>query len=54
MDGTEGPIILWVNYGYEGWKPESFPSVRAALEAQKYQSEYIITRQVTYEVKEAE
>ena len=50
--GTDGPIILWLDYGCEGWKPTSYTSIREALEAQKYGSNYRITRLVTYEVKE--
>ena len=51
-DGTQGPIILWLNYGTEGWHPYSYPSVRAALEETK-NYDYIITRQVAYEIKES-
>jgi hypothetical protein len=28
---TAGPIIVWTDFGYEGWQPESFPSLRVAI-----------------------
>jgi hypothetical protein len=51
-DSTSGPIILWVDYGYEGWRPQSFDTIKEALEAEKYMSKYIITRIVQYDVQE--
>ena len=54
MADVVGPIIRWLDYGaYEGWHPTSFPSVRAALEADRYDMSYVITRQVAYEITEA-
>jgi hypothetical protein len=49
---TAGPIILWENYGYEGWKPTSFPTVRDALAAQRFNSEFVITRVADFQVVE--
>lgn len=53
-EDTKGPYIVWENYGYEGWKPTSFESITAALIYQRYNSEWILTKPVTYEVKETE
>jgi hypothetical protein len=47
-----GPYILWLDYGTEGWQPRSYPSIRAALEAERYQSRYILTRTVSYKIKD--
>jgi hypothetical protein len=49
---TVGPIIVWENYGYEGWQPRSFATIKEALETHRYNSEYVITRCVSYEVRE--
>jgi len=50
--GKDGPIILWIDYGHEGWKPTSYTSVQEALKAPKYGSNYVITRLVAYTVEE--
>jgi hypothetical protein len=47
-----GPYILWLDYGCEGWQPRSYPSIRAALEAKRYVSRYILTRTVAYDIKD--
>lgn len=46
-----GPYILWVDYGYEGWKPQSFNSIEEALKSEKY-SEWIITKRVDFKAIE--
>jgi hypothetical protein len=46
-----GPIILWVDYGYEGWKPTSFQSIEDALKSEYY-GNWIITRRVDWKVTE--
>lgn len=51
-EGTEGPIIMWINYGSDGWKPTSYPSVRSALEADRFTSQFIITKPLAYDVVE--
>jgi hypothetical protein len=28
---TAGPVIVWENYGCEGWHPKSFPDLKVAL-----------------------
>lgn len=48
----KGPIIVWVNYGYEGWQPESFESVKTALLAPRYGSEFVITKLVDFDTTE--
>ena len=30
-EDIKGPFIRWVNYGYEGWRPESFPDLASML-----------------------
>ena len=47
-----GPYIVWEYYGYEGWHPKSYPDLKSALEAQRFNSEFEVTKKVEYEVKE--
>lgn len=49
---TEGPYILWINYGCEGWKPGSYHSLEEALRVDTYGSEAIITKEVSYFIQE--
>jgi len=50
-----GPVILWIDYGYDGWLPLSFPTARAALEApERGWSPWVITRLVSYDIVEQE
>lgn len=51
-ENTKGPYILWRNDGYNGWSPESFDTIQKALEAEKYSSGWIITKNVEYKVEE--
>lgn len=53
QDATSGPIIIWSDYGCEGWKPRSFENVKEALEATRYGEPFIITRVVQYDVQES-
>jgi len=53
-EDIKGPFIVWENYGYEGWQPKSFRTVLEALEKQKFNSEWIITKTISYEVKESD
>ena len=48
----QGPYTLWLDYGYEGWKPTDFATLRAALEADKYSSNWHISRPATYSIIE--
>lgn len=47
-----GPVIRWQNYGYEGWKPSSFPTIETALRAEHYGNDFIITRVANYRIVE--
>lgn len=53
-DLPKGPVILWLDYGTDGWRPCSYPSIRAALEDRNswFAWRYIITRPVEYEIVE--
>jgi hypothetical protein len=46
----QGPIIRWVDYGYEGWRPTSHPTLTDALVADRYATTFVLTRLVEYEV----
>lgn len=52
VGSVKGPIILWRDYGYEGWKPTSFPDIKSALLSERYESSFVITRIVDFDVKE--
>lgn len=53
MEGTRGPYIKWLNYGYEGWKPYSYPDIKSALtDNNSYGNEFVITKLSIYEIKE--
>lgn len=49
-----GPFIVWECYGYEGWQPKSYPTLKAAISDQRYQSTFVVTKRVDYEVTETE
>ena len=50
-NGTpEGPYTLWLDYGYEGWKPTDYPTLEAALRGERYSNYWVITKAVKYEV----
>jgi len=46
------PYLLWQNYGYEGWRPEHYASLEEALKAERFCSEWVITKVVKYVVQE--
>lgn len=48
-----GPYVVWVNNGYEGWRPTSYNTLKEALEGQKF-SEWCITKIVDFDVTERE
>jgi hypothetical protein len=52
LEDTKGPYTVWENNGCEGWQPYSFNTLLECLEKQKYSSEWVITKRITYEVKE--
>ncbi len=43
INAVKQPWVLWINYGYEGWKPYGFDTLKAALQEQKYGIEWVIT-----------
>lgn len=47
-----GPYIVWENYEHEGWHPKSYSSLHSAITAQRYNSKWIITKTISYEIKE--
>jgi hypothetical protein len=47
-----GPFIVWTYYGYDRWLPTSYPSIEKALEGTRYNSNWVLTRPVSYEVTE--
>lgn len=52
-DGIDGPVIRWLDYGaYEGWKPDSYDTVKEALEDTNYGNKFVITRLVQYDIQE--
>lgn len=53
-DAPKGPVILWLDYGSEGWVPFDFPTVKDALEAPErgWCTNWIITRPVAYDIVE--
>jgi hypothetical protein len=50
---SDGPYILWVDGGYEGWSPRSYPTLTEALSDWRDGSKFVITKVVKYEVVEA-
>lgn len=49
-----GPIILWTCEGYNEWSPKSFDTIKEALEYERYNSNFVITRKINYEVVETD
>ena len=45
----EGPYILWQDFGYEGWRGQRFKTLKEALMAERYQSDWMITRDINWE-----
>ena len=48
----KGPYIVWEYYGYEGWHPKSYPDLASALTAQRFNSQWEITKKVEFTVME--
>jgi len=47
--------IVWINYGYEGWSPTEFQTLKGAVDyasKNNYGSEFKITKQVEYDIGE--
>lgn len=52
-DDAVGPVIVWENYGVEGWRPQSFKTIKEALlQSPRYQTDFVITRKIDFEVLE--
>ena len=51
---ADGPYIVWEDYGYEGWQPRSFPTLKAAVKDDRFSSDFVITKRVEFDVKEIE
>jgi hypothetical protein len=52
-DKPQGPFTVWQGGGYEGWRFEDYPTLKEALEAQKFNTTWVIQKPVVYEVNEA-
>lgn len=50
MTDITGPIILWENYGYEGWHPKSYATLKDALVAVRYNTEFVVTERAEFDV----
>ena len=44
-----GPYIVWLNYGYDGWAPRSYDTLKEAIEGDRYGEDFVITKLVQYE-----
>jgi hypothetical protein len=51
-DEACGPFIVWEYYGYEGWHPKSYATLKEALSSQKYNSTWVVTKKQEYDVVE--
>lgn len=49
---TVGPYIRWQDYGPEGWHPDSFPTLEAAIKSESYGNPFVITKVVQYRIIE--
>lgn len=47
-----GPIVMWEDYGYEGWQPKSFDTLKEALLEPRYSATFVITHLVDITVNE--
>lgn len=43
----EGPIIVWEDFGCEGWHPKSYPSIAAAIAQHRGANGKVVTRLLT-------
>lgn len=43
----EGPIIVWEDFGTEGWHPTSYPSIVDAIARHRGANGVVITRRMT-------
>lgn len=49
---ADGPVVVWLDYGCEGWRPSSYDTVKEALLGERYGNRFVVTRVVKFEVKE--
>ena len=42
-DDLDKPYIVWIDYGYEGWSPTGYSTLKEAIASNKYGSEWVIT-----------
>ena len=49
-EDIRGPVIVWENYGYEGWQPKSFATFKEALMSHRFSSDFVVTSLVDFEV----
>lgn len=54
MSDTAGPYIVWESYGCEGWQPKSYPTLREAVLAHRYQATFVVTKIAEFQVIECE
>ena len=54
QERTKGPYIVWMDYGYEGWKPDSYATLKEAVDAPKYGNAWVMTKRVEYTVTEVQ
>jgi hypothetical protein len=40
----EAKYIVWVDYGYEGWKPTGYLTLKEAILHERYSSDAVITK----------
>jgi hypothetical protein len=53
-NGTDGPYILWLDYGVDGWSPKSFPTLKDALIADRRDHDWVITKRLDFIAYESE
>lgn len=52
LEDVKGPFIVWENYGYEGWQPKSYNTLKEAVVAWKSTTEWRLTRVIEFNVTE--
>ena len=41
---ADGPIVVWENFGYDGWQPRSYPTLAKALATARISRNHVVTR----------
>lgn len=52
LEDLVGPYIVWEYYGCEGWHPKSYSNLASAITAQRFNSQWEITKKVEFSVTE--